>query len=412
MLRDLGGGRASKVVKGVVKGKGGVVRSVGLKEVGLFKACQSGDLDEVYQCMWQNANINCRKPVYGTSPLSEACRNGHIRVTSTLIESGADVSASDGYGVTPLHWASLSANPTLVSYILSKLQSLPTKPPPPPKPPVAPPAEDGERDRYREERRNPYLDLEDKTWIDKRDMFGSTALHFASVMGHEGVVQVLVQAGCDPTIPNNDGRKPSNVTSDESIRAFLTEEEQKTIQARLAMQKQRKLRSASAGKRRKSKSKEGGVKSARKGSRPGSAGSASGKGGMTKSRSKGSVAALGKMSKTKSRSKGSVGKLSVEEGKKTAIVGGGGAAVPATRAKLTDIQTGAGLGSGRPSTAAVRRSAERLGGSTDSLKKSGSGDALGVRASLAGSGEELAKKLTAGPRGFVSAVSGTKGVGV
>ncbi|KAJ3046537.1 Palmitoyltransferase zdhhc13 [Rhizophlyctis rosea] len=408
-LRDLGGGKKKEL--GKVGGK--VIKTVGMREVGLFKACHKGDLDEVYRFLWQNANINCKKPVYGSSPLSIACRQGHIRVASTLIESGANPVETDGYGVTPLHWATLSQRPDLVSYLLSKIVTLQPPPIPRPKPPpTAPAADDPLRERERELPRSPYLDLVDKTWIDKRDMFGSTPLHFASVVGDERVVQVLVQAGCDPTIVNNDGRKPK--------------EEQKTIQTRLLSQRALRKRPTSSGKKRKTKSASATsslTKSRTKSAKSSTTGLSRTR---SKSKSKGSVSGLAATAKSRpARTTANAGKDSakLEEASGASAIGKGGApreSVGSTGsgsavAKLTGVggSKSAGgesgsmtrLGSARPSTA--RRSDEKLAqGSMESLKKSGSGEARGLV------DQEVGKRMTAGPRGFVSAVGGTKGVGV
>lgn len=35
-------------------------------EINLLKACERGDLDAVYKSIWENANVNCKKPVFGS----------------------------------------------------------------------------------------------------------------------------------------------------------------------------------------------------------------------------------------------------------------------------------------------------------------------------------------------------------
>ena len=74
------------------------------KESDFLKACENTDIDEIYKQIWQKVNLNCKKAIYGTSPLSLACRMGRDQVASILLEFGADVSAADDYGATPLHW--------------------------------------------------------------------------------------------------------------------------------------------------------------------------------------------------------------------------------------------------------------------------------------------------------------------
>lgn len=55
--------------------------------------------------------------------------------------------------------------------------------------------------------------LEVSKYLNTRDSFGSTPLHFASAKGHVDMCRALVEAGSDPTISNNDGKRPSEVTS-------------------------------------------------------------------------------------------------------------------------------------------------------------------------------------------------------
>ncbi|KAJ3244586.1 hypothetical protein HK104_008023, partial [Borealophlyctis nickersoniae] len=157
-------------------------------------------------------------------PLSIACRNGHTRIAEVLVEFGAEIGGEDMYGVTPLHWAANSGNTRLVEYILSKsAPSLPTTGKP----------------------HTPAGGKENASLVSRRDYFGSTPLHFASVGGFEDVVATLIRAGSDPTLANNDGRKASDVTTDDGVRAFLIEEETKSARAHLLAQRARKPDSAS-----------------------------------------------------------------------------------------------------------------------------------------------------------------------
>jgi ankyrin repeat protein len=47
--------------------------------------------------------------------------------------------------------------------------------------------------------------------LDERDNLGCTALHCAAQKGHKKVVKLLLLAGADPTIMNNEGRTPRGV---------------------------------------------------------------------------------------------------------------------------------------------------------------------------------------------------------
>lgn len=61
----------------------------------------------------------------------------------------------------------------------------------------------------------------DKTIINSQDDEGQTALHYAASCGHGQVVQVLLEAGADPSIPDSDGFLPNNMDVDESIKLIF-----------------------------------------------------------------------------------------------------------------------------------------------------------------------------------------------
>ncbi|KAJ3194497.1 U4/U6 small nuclear ribonucleoprotein prp4 [Irineochytrium annulatum] len=161
-------------------------RRLSPQELTLMKACEVGDIDEVYKCIWKETDVNCRKPIYGTSPLSVAFRNGHSDICEVLMSFGA-ILDGDEYGATPVHWAAGKGQDELLKKML----------------------------RHR-------IAVND---LQKRDLFGSTPLHFASVSNLESTVQVLINAGSDALITNNDGRKASDITSSDAIRDFLHEAE-------------------------------------------------------------------------------------------------------------------------------------------------------------------------------------------
>jgi ankyrin repeat protein len=121
----------------------------------LLEACENGDLDTVYSKLWNQANVNCRKPLYGSSPLGVACRQGNGKVVNVLLEFGARPTMHDEYGVTPMHWAANSGNSSIIHTLMNKgkLKS---------------------------------VDL------GKKDLYGSTPLHFASIKNLSDSVYTLV----------------------------------------------------------------------------------------------------------------------------------------------------------------------------------------------------------------------------
>ncbi len=51
-----------------------------------------------------------------------------------------------------------------------------------------------------------------------QDDYGSTPLHFASVRNRVDSVAFLLASGSNPSILNNDSKKPADVTLDEDIK--------------------------------------------------------------------------------------------------------------------------------------------------------------------------------------------------
>ncbi len=121
-----------------------------------------------------------------------ACRGGHTTIASVLIEFGAHIRSKDNYGVTALHWQSFLFHSRAANYgkgatVLLLIQK-------------------------------GRLVAED---LNQRDLFGSTPLHFAAVRNRVEALKVLLDSGADPMVTNNDGRKPSDLTTDDLIRKML-----------------------------------------------------------------------------------------------------------------------------------------------------------------------------------------------
>ncbi|KAJ3182525.1 hypothetical protein HDU85_002623 [Gaertneriomyces sp. JEL0708] len=197
------------------------------EERSLLHACEGTDLDAVYKMLWQNPDVNCKKPVFGSSPLSVACRKGNAKIAEILLSFGADVSAADEYGVTPLHWAANSGDAVLVMLLLRMARNAGVL-----LPALASlsPADS--------------LSNNAPNILGRRDLFGSTPLHFASVNNRADIARALVAAGSDPMAVNNDGRRPSELTTDIALKAYLKDEEHRMQKYHAAFQ--RVIRKAAA----------------------------------------------------------------------------------------------------------------------------------------------------------------------
>ncbi|KAJ3120458.1 hypothetical protein HK100_012790 [Physocladia obscura] len=170
----------------------------------LMDACKRGNVDDVYTCVLDRVDLNCRLPHYGTTPLSMAFRHGHKMVCNVLIQFGAKPDP-DNYGATPLHWA----------------------------------ANNNQSELIRDQVKRGHIS---RTDLAKRDFFGSSPLHFGSGKNLHEVVKTLLDCGADSLIANNDGRLASQITDDEKaekldadIHKHMEEEErQKAREIQLA----------------------------------------------------------------------------------------------------------------------------------------------------------------------------------
>ncbi len=69
----------------------------------LMFAAREGDLESARRLVSAGANVNAQGP--DGSPLLVASASGQEDVAIFFLEKGADPNASDGWGITPLHWA-------------------------------------------------------------------------------------------------------------------------------------------------------------------------------------------------------------------------------------------------------------------------------------------------------------------
>ncbi|KAJ3073691.1 hypothetical protein HDU98_000898 [Podochytrium sp. JEL0797] len=237
-----GGAGASVVSKlPIVKPKPvvDVTKPLSKSEEVLMDACKEGNVDLVYKCVWEKVNLNCRLPYYGTTPLSMAFKHNHKIVCNVLINFGAKFDP-DNYGVTPVHWAAHQGHSRLI----------------------------------RDQVHSGHIS---RTDLQKRDFFGSTPLHFASVNNLSDCVQTLLDVGCDSLVANNDGRLASQLTDDLGIKNILLEAQKFDAEMHKRLEEEERLAAkksregASRDRKKKGKSKTGTATANSKG-KPGTSG--------------------------------------------------------------------------------------------------------------------------------------------
>ena len=69
----------------------------------LHKACRKGDIEAVKQFLGKGADVSA-KDDEGMTPLHYAAYNGHTEIAKFLVGSGADVNAKEIADETPLHF--------------------------------------------------------------------------------------------------------------------------------------------------------------------------------------------------------------------------------------------------------------------------------------------------------------------
>eukprot|EP00123_Amoebidium_parasiticum_P015073 comp22770_c1_seq1/m.35607 comp22770_c1_seq1/g.35607 ORF comp22770_c1_seq1/g.35607 comp22770_c1_seq1/m.35607 type:complete len:346 (-) comp22770_c1_seq1:44-1081(-) len=79
-----------------------------------------GRLPETQWLLENGADITA-KDDWGQTPLQQACYNGHTEVVKFLVEKGADIHEKDKtWGQNALHWAAVKGTPDLIKYLVEK----------------------------------------------------------------------------------------------------------------------------------------------------------------------------------------------------------------------------------------------------------------------------------------------------
>jgi len=81
-------------------------------------AAQNGRLQECQELVQtEGINVSCKDNMWCATPLHEACRYGHAKIVSLLLDHGAELDAVDCVGHTPLYYAAKGGF-TSVTYTL------------------------------------------------------------------------------------------------------------------------------------------------------------------------------------------------------------------------------------------------------------------------------------------------------
>ncbi|XP_060087121.1 protein phosphatase 1 regulatory subunit 12B isoform X3 [Heteronotia binoei] len=189
-------------------------------------ACSSGDTEEVKRLLARGARLNTAN-VDGLTALHQACIDENLDMVKFLVEYGANVNQQDNEGWTPLHAVASCGYLNIAEYLISRGAN------------VAAVNSEGEvpsdlaeeeamKDLLLEQVKKQGTDLDQarkaeeqqmlqdaRQWLNRRKIedrkhprTDATALHVAAAKGYSEVMRLLIQAGYDVNVQDNDGWTP------------------------------------------------------------------------------------------------------------------------------------------------------------------------------------------------------------
>ncbi|XP_071948207.1 poly [ADP-ribose] polymerase tankyrase-1-like [Antedon mediterranea] len=149
-------------------------------DAALIEAAKKGNLARVQKLVTPE-NINCRDSQgRNSTPLHLAAGYNNVEVAEYLLESGADVNAQDKGGLIPLHNASSYGHVDIAALLIKH-----------------------------------------NTCVNAQDRWNFTPLHEAAQKGRTQLCALLLAHGADPTMKNQEGQAPLDLTTAEDVRALL-----------------------------------------------------------------------------------------------------------------------------------------------------------------------------------------------
>jgi len=167
--------------------------------------------------LWVNAEEN----VFNDTPLHKASINGHADIVELLLKHGAHVDATSWYGSTPLHYAAYNGHANVVKLLLESCAD------PSVENNIGKTPADLARERGHIEIANMIENVKelfetlkkgDTSKAEKllanlrvpnaRDRNGISLLHWATFIGHPGIVRFLIEKGADVNIKDWSGKTP------------------------------------------------------------------------------------------------------------------------------------------------------------------------------------------------------------
>lgn len=134
----------------------------------------------------------------GGTALHYAAKKGYEGVVALLLKHGAQANSRDDYNYTPLIYASAYGHLGVVKLLVQHMGG-----------------------RGLDE-----TDDDEDDEVVYEDQEGNTALHCAAFWGHDQVVRLLLLAGADPTIMDNEGKTPRTSVEEQMRGALVLDDSQ------------------------------------------------------------------------------------------------------------------------------------------------------------------------------------------
>lgn len=180
-----------------------VLRSRGGEaSAGIVEAVRAGDLARVQRLLASNPGaLNQKDAAFGATPLHWAALRGHADVAKFLVAQGADTSAKNKDGETPLQVAERAKRAEIVALLRAGGGAVSVS-----SAALIDAVKRGDLERVR------VLLGESPGLVNAKDAeFGATPLHWAALRGHADVAEYLVGQGADRRAKNGAGETPLQV---------------------------------------------------------------------------------------------------------------------------------------------------------------------------------------------------------
>ncbi|XP_070601811.1 protein phosphatase 1 regulatory subunit 12B isoform X2 [Erythrolamprus reginae] len=203
-------------------------------------ACSSGDTEEVKRLLARGARLNTAN-VDGLTALHQACIDENLDMVKFLVEYGANVNQQDNEGWTPLHAVASCGYLNIAEYLINhgaNVAAVNSEG----EVPADLAEEAGMKDLLLEQVKKQGVDLDQarkaeeqqmlqdaRQWLNRRKIeerkhprTGATALHVAAAKGYCEVMRLLIQAGFNVNIQDNDGWTPLHAAAHWGVKEACT----------------------------------------------------------------------------------------------------------------------------------------------------------------------------------------------